>query len=102
MVNQREPIENLDPSRGATIAGNDTPAAGHDDPADPRRFADDAGWLPDVAGAAHGRGTQPCNTAARDRSTRKSKISTGNPACGKTAAGELLLREPPSALTGGF
>ena len=92
---------NLDPSRGAATAGNDNPSGGRDDPADPRRSADDAGWLPDAADAAHGRGTQPCSTAARDRSTRKSKTSTGNPGCGKTAAGEPLLREPPSALTGG-
>src|SRR5579864_5571417 len=102
MVNQSKPIGNLDPSRGATTAGNDRPAGGHDDPAVPRRFADDAGWPRDAAAAAHGRGTQPCSTAARDRSTRKSKISTGNPGCGKTAAGESLPREPPSALTGGF
>ena len=88
MVNEGERIENLDPSRGATTAGNDRIAAGHDDPADPRRSADDAGWPPDAAGAAHGHDTQPCSTAARDRSTRKSKISSGNPGCGKTAAGE--------------
>ena len=102
MVNQMNSIGNLDPSRGATTAGNDRPAAGHDDPAGPRGFADDAGWLPDAAAAAHGRGIQPCSTAARDRSTRKSKISTGNPSCGKTVAGEQFLREPPSVLKSGF
>jgi hypothetical protein len=102
MMGQSKRIENLDPSRGATTVGTDNPSAGHDDPADPRRSADDAGWLPDAAGAAHGHDTQPCSTAARDRSTRKSKISTGNPGCGKTAAGESLPREPPSALVGGF
>ena len=88
MMKQRKRIENLDPSRFLRGGDNDTASGGRDDPADPRRSADGAGWLPDAAGAAHGRGTRPCSTAARDRSTRKSKISTGNPSCGKTAAGE--------------
>jgi len=88
MMNQRKWIENLDPSRFLRGGDNGTASDDRDDPADPRRSADDAGWLPDAAAAAHGRGTQPCSTAARDRSTRKSKISTGNPGCGKTSAGE--------------
>ena len=87
-MDEMELIENLDPSRGATPAGNDRPAAGHDDPADPRRSVDDDGWPRDAVGVAHGHDTQPCSIAAHDRSTRKSKISTGNPSCGKTAAGE--------------
>jgi hypothetical protein len=102
MVKEMKPIENPDPSRGAITAGNDRTAAGHDDPAGPRGSADDAGWLPDAAAAVHGRGIQPCSTAARDRSKRKSKISTGNQGCGKTAAGEQFLREPPSVLKSGF
>src|SRR5271166_4124342 len=98
MVNQMKSIGNLDPSRGATTAGIDRPAGGHDDPAGPRCSADVAGWPLDAAGAAHRYDTQPCSTAARGRSTCKPKTSTGNPGCGKTSAGESLLREPTSAL----
>jgi len=88
MVKEMKPIENPDPSRFLCDCGGDTASDGRDDPAAPRRFADDAGWPRAAAGAALGRDTLPCNTAARDRSTRKSKISTGTPGCGKTAAGE--------------
>ena len=101
MVKEMKPIENPDPSR-FLCDGGDTASDGHDDPAVPRSSADDAGWPFDAADAALGPDTLPCNTAARDRSTRKSKISTGNPGCDKTSAGEQLPREPPSALTGGL
>ena len=87
MVKDMKPIENHDPSR-FFCDGGDTASAGRDDPAAPRHFADDAGWPRAAAGVALGRDTLPCTTAARDRSTRKSKISTGTPGCGKTAAGE--------------
>ena len=102
MVNHMERIENLDPSRGATTAGNDIPAGGRDDPAGPRRSADAAGWRRDVDRDGPGAGTPRHSTAARDHSTRRSRTPTGNPGCGKTSAGESLPREPPSALTGGF
>ena len=88
MVKEMKPIENPDPSRFLCDSGGDTASDGRDDPAAPRRFADDAGWPRAAVGAALGRDTLPCNTAARDRSTRKSKISTGTPGCDKTAAGE--------------
>ena len=101
MVKEMKPIENPDPSR-FLCDGGDTASDGHDDPADPRRSVDDDGWPRDAVGVAHGHDTQPCSIAAHDRSTRKSKISTGNPGCDKTSAGEQLPREPPSALTGGF
>jgi len=87
MVKDMKPIENHDPSR-FFCDGGDTASDGRDDPAAPRCSADDAGWPRAAADAALGRDTLPCNTAARDRSTRKSKISTGTPGCGKTAAGE--------------
>jgi hypothetical protein len=87
MMKEMMPIENPDPSR-FLCDGGDTASDGRDDPAVPRSSADDAGWPSDAAGAAPGRDTLPRNTAARDRSTRKSKISTGTPGCGKTAAGE--------------
>ena len=101
-MKQSKRIGNLDPSRFLRNNGGDTASDDRGDPAGLRRSADDDGWPRDAAGAAHGHGTQPCSTAARDRNTRKSKTSAGNPDCGKTAAGEQLLREPPSALTGGF
>jgi len=49
MVNEMERIGNLDPSRGATTAGNDRPAGGRDGPAAPPRSADAAGWRRDAA-----------------------------------------------------
>ena len=102
MVKEIPELGNLDPSRGIETAGNDRRADDRDDPAGPRRSADDGGWPHAAAGAVPGRGTPPCSSAAPDRNTRRSKISTRNPGCGKTAAGEQLLREPPFALTGGF
>jgi len=95
-------IGNLDPSRFLCDGGDDTASDGRDDPAALPCSADNADWPPDAAGAAHGRGTRTCSIAARDRSTRKSKTSTGNPGCDKTSAGEQLPREPPSALAGGL
>jgi hypothetical protein len=88
MVKQMKPIENPDPSRFLYDGGGDTASDGRDDPAVPRCFADDVGSPRAAADIALGRDTPPCNTAARDRNTRKSKISTGTPGCGKTAAGE--------------
>ena len=87
MMKVMKPIENPDPSR-FLCDGGDTASDGRDDPAVPRSSADDAGWPRAAACIVLGRDTLPCNTAARGRSTRKSKISTGTPGCGKTAAGE--------------
>ena len=102
MVKQIPKMGNLDPSRFLRTSGGDTAAAGHDDPAGPHRSADDGGWRRDAAGVAHDRDTRLCSTAARDRSTCRSKTSTRNLGSSKTAAGEQLPSEPPSQLAGGF
>lgn len=102
MVDEIHQIGNLDPSRGIETAGNDRRADDRDDPAVPRRSADAAGSLRDADAAEPGLGTLRYSTAALDRSTRKSRTSTGNQGCGKTSAGEQLPREPPSARAGGL
>ena len=44
-------------------------------------------------------GKPGCNSAVRDRSANKSRMSPGIPGCDKLAAGEPLLHEPPSRPT---
>ena len=102
MVNEMRKIGNLDPSRDAGNGGNDRRAAGRDDPAAPRRSADDGDWRPDAAGAVPDRGTQRCSNADRDHSKCRSRKVTGNMSCGKTSAGEQLPHEPPSARVDGL
>src|SRR5207249_757153 len=90
------------PSSRPARAAAGRPVAGRDDRAGPPDSAGGGGWQRGTAGGALRCDKPSCNSTVRGRSAYKSRTPSGIPGCDKLAAGEVLLREPPSAHAGGL
>jgi hypothetical protein len=87
---------NLDPSRGLVRTVLGTAAAGRDDRAGLRGFADAGGWRGGAAGAGLAGGTPSCNSDVRDHNARRSETALDS--IGKAVAEAPLRRAPPPSI----